>query len=89
VEEQQEVERPLTHWQRKQAKIISRIQYNAMNPRAPNKNKKEITFQQALSILLRSKQLIREGAYHSHSISSQTKDYQINECYRQRATERE
>jgi hypothetical protein len=45
---------------------------------------KELTYQQGLSILLRSKQLIREGALHSNRISREDKIRQINKCYEQR-----
>jgi len=65
-------------------KRIKAIQAMALNPRLPNGVKKELTYHQALSILLRSRQLVREGAYHPHLISEADKKAQIEECYRQR-----
>jgi hypothetical protein len=89
MEEQQGNKKPFNHRRRGRGKFIHTIQNNAMNTKLPNGVKKELTYQQALSILLRSKQLIREGSYHPHSISQQAKAFQINECYKQRSLQRD
>jgi len=65
-------------------KRIKDIQTKAFNPTLPNGVKRELTYHQALSVLLRSRQLVREGAYHPHLISDADKKAQIEECYRQR-----
>jgi len=84
MEEQQEINKPLSHWQRERNRFIYNIQGNAINSKLSNGVKKELTYQQALSIMLRSKQLIREGSYRPNVIGPRTKTAQINECYRQR-----
>ena len=69
-------------------KRIKSIQTIAFNPTLPNAIKKELTYHQALSVWLRSRQLVREGAFHPHLISDAEKKEQIEECYRQRAEQR-
>ena len=89
MEEQQAPKKPLNHRRRGRGKFIRIIQNNVMNPRLSNGVKKELTYQQALSIMLRSRQLIREGAYHPHTLHPEAKIFQINECYKQRMMEKE
>lgn len=48
-----------------------------------NKVAKELTFQQAFSIYLRSRQLISEGSTRSRLISNEEKAKQIDLCYKQ------
>ena len=65
-------------------KFVTNIQENAKNTELPNVASIELTYQQALSIHLRSRQLIREGAFHPHLISKENKDKQVAKCYEQR-----
>jgi len=63
------------------AKVINAIQETALQ----HSNSYELTYQQALSIYLRSTQLIREGSNRSHGLSGKRKVEQINRCYKQRS----
>ncbi len=54
----------------------------------PNCVSKELTYQQALSILLRSRQLAREGKMHPSKIHPKMRDTQIDKCYAQRERRR-
>lgn len=49
-----------------------------------NRVARELTFQQAFSIHLRSRQLIEEGRDRPHLISDSKKAEQIDACYEQR-----
>lgn len=75
--------RRLERRRRNLARITKTIQYNAFNPKTVNGIKKEITEQQAFSIFLRSKQLVKEGLLHPN-MSLAEYQRQIEECYRQR-----
>lgn len=68
----------------KYLEFVTAIQQIARTSELSNGVAKELTYQQGLSILLRSKQLIREGALHSNRISREDKIRQINKCYEQR-----
>lgn len=46
---------------------------------------RELTYQQALSIHFRSRQLHRESNFHSDRISPEELERQINRCYEQRS----
>lgn len=81
--------RPNKRFHHNRNKRVKAIQATALNPTLPNGVKKELTFHQALSILLRSRQLIREGAFHPHLISAADKKAQIEECYKQRDAQRQ
>lgn len=64
--------------------LVTAVQNVASTIKVPNCVPTELTYQQGLSILLRSKQLIREGALHPNKISGEEKAKQINRCYEQR-----
>ena len=66
--------------QSKRIKDIERIQSVAFNARARGSISKNLTFQQALSILLRSQELISE----TEGITHEEKARQIDECWRQK-----
>jgi len=63
--------------------VIKNIQNNALNFDLSNGTNAELTYQQALSIHLRSVQLTKEGNLHSSRLSKKAKEYQIEQCYRQ------
>lgn len=78
-----------TPWQKNRDRQIKIIQDTAAAcPTLTNGVKKELTFQQCLSIWLRSKQLIREANFHPCLINSAKKKEQIEVCYRQRTQNR-
>lgn len=60
---------------------VETIQANALNNDLPNGIPTELTYQQALSIWLRSCQLVKEGAMHS--IHPKKLANQIEICYKQ------
>jgi len=68
----------------KYLKHVAMVQSNAMTTKLLNCANRELTYQQALSILLRSRQLAREGALHPNRISQERKTEQVNRCYVQR-----
>lgn len=68
----------------KYLEFVTAIQQVASTNELSNGVTRELTYQQGLSILLRSKQLIREGALHSNRISREDKARQIDKCYEQR-----
>jgi hypothetical protein len=65
-------------------KKAEKIQAAALNNKLKNGVRYELTLQQALSILFRSRQLKHEGGFHPHLISDTEKVRQIDECYKQR-----
>ncbi|KKM15043.1 hypothetical protein LCGC14_1700040 [marine sediment metagenome] len=65
-------------------KFVTRIQENAESTKLPNCTNTKLTYQQALSVHLRSRQLVRDGAFHPHLISGERKSRQVNICYEQR-----
>jgi len=72
----------------KYLKFVTAIQHIAKTTNLPNCAPKELTYQQGLSILLRSKQLIREGALHPNKIDPKELARQIDKCYEQRERRR-
>lgn len=62
---------------------IQDIMENAMAG-GENKLSRELTFQQAYSVYLRSRQLQVEGSAHPHLISDEERARQIDLCYEQR-----
>lgn len=60
---------------------------NAQNTSLPNMVSKKLTYQQALSIHLRSQQLASECA-HVNKVSDENKRSQIEACYKQRLQEK-
>lgn len=81
--EQQEEPRPRPR-NKKRERAIQEIMNNALNG-GDNKLCREITYQQAFSIYLRSRQLIEEGG--RPLLSDRELDRQINVCYAQRNQE--
>jgi hypothetical protein len=67
---------------------VTKIQDAAINTNLPNCVSRELEYQQALSVLLRSRQLIREGGLHPNRISTKIKAEQIDKCYEQRENRR-
>ena len=67
----------------KYLKHVTEIQDAAINTNLPNCVSKELEYQQALSILFRSRQLAREGKLHSNTIHTKAKASQIDKCYEQ------
>lgn len=68
----------------KYLKDTTRVQQVALSGSCPNGVKKELTYQQALSIILRSRQLYREGLIHANKIGEKQLANQIERCYEQR-----
>lgn len=68
----------------KYLQFVEEIQQNALLSQNDNCIDFELTYQQALSIYLRSRQLILESIVHPATISPDEKVKQINKCYRQR-----
>ena len=62
--------------------FLQSILFNAESPTLPNGVKKELTYQQAISIANRSDQLANESA--SHPSFNKYVDRQVEDCYRQR-----
>ena len=81
TEQEQQKPRPRRN---RNLKFVTRIQENAKNTRLSNCKNIELTYQQALSIYLRSRQLVRDGAFHPHLISGERKSRQVDICYKQR-----
>ena len=81
IEQEQQKPRPRRN---RNLKFVNRIQESAERTRLPNSKNVELTYQQALSIHLRSRQLVRDGAYHPHLISGDRKLRQVDMCYEQR-----
>ena len=77
-EEQQKPQR-----NNKYLNYVETIQDNALNFNLENGIIAELTYQQALSIYLRSSQLIKEGTLHSNQLSPKAKANQIEKCYKQ------
>jgi len=69
----------------KYLKHVEAIQNNAAYTKLDNGVVKELTYQQGLSVLLRSRQLIKEGAAHPGGVGQEELQRQIDICYRQRA----
>ena len=67
----------------KYLKHVTEIQNAAVSVNLPNCVNREIEYQQALSILFRSRQLAREGKLHSNTIHPKAKASQIDKCYEQ------
>lgn len=67
------------------AKVVSAIQETALRH---SYTEYELTYQQALSVHLRSQQLMREGSNRSHGLSAGRRAEQVNRCYKQRADQR-
>jgi len=67
----------------KYLKYVEAIQDSALNSNLPNGINVELTYQQALSIYLRSSQLIKEGSLHPNQLSPKAKTAQIDKCYKQ------
>jgi len=68
----------------KYLKFVTAIQNNALTTKLPNCASTELTYQQALSVLLRSRQLAREGALHPNRIDPEEMAKQVDICYKQR-----
>jgi len=68
---------------KRRLQAIQTIMENALAG-GENKVSREITFQQAFSVHLRSRQLQVEGANHPHLISDAERARQIDQCYAQR-----
>lgn len=66
------------------AKVVSNIQETALQGGGHNLVSKELTYQQALSIHLRSRQLAREGAARPHGMNKGLLAKQVERCYEQR-----
>jgi len=81
---EQKQQKPRRPRRNRNLKFVDRIQENALNTKNPNCTSTELTYQQALSVHLRSRQLIRDGAFHPHLISEANKAKQGNRCYEQR-----
>lgn len=64
-------------------KFVEVIQDSAFNFNLLNGISVELTYQQALSIHLRSRQLIREGALHPNQLDTKFLTNQIDKCYKQ------
>lgn len=77
-EEQQKPQRT-----NKYLKFVEDIQNSAFNFNQPNGISVELMYQQALSIHLRSSQLIKEGALHPNKLSQKAKNNQVDKCYKQ------
>ena len=67
----------------KYLRFVEEIQRNARETELPNGRKVELTYQQALSVYLRSCQLVKEGGVHLGQLGQSELSSQINECYRQ------
>lgn len=65
-------------------KYVNEIQDAAINTNFPNCISRKLEYQQALSVLLRSKQLKHEGKLHPSTIHPEAKEKQISKCYEQR-----
>lgn len=79
MEENFEEEKPrLTKRQLKRIQAVEQIQATALEAPEANRVSKSLTFQQGLSILLRSQQLIAEG----EGINPAEKAKQIDYCWR-------
>lgn len=63
--------------------VIEIIQNNAKNINLPNCVSKELTYQQAYSIIMRAEQLIEEGENMNRNFVRERKN-QISICYRQK-----
>lgn len=68
----------------KYLKHVNEIQDTAVDTDLSNCVGKELEYQQALSILLRSRQLTREGKLHPSTIHPKVKAKQMDKCYEQR-----
>ena len=64
---------------------VAIIQEAALNAGLSNCVSTELTYQQALSVLLRSRQLDRESNQRSLGVTPETMARQTDHCYRQRA----
>jgi len=64
--------------------FVQRILINSENNTSSNGVSKELTYQQAVSIAIRSNQLYNESVSHPNKRDF---DRQINECYYQRSKE--
>ena len=64
--------------------FVQVIIHNAESPASPNGISKELTYQQAMSIAIRSDQLANESSSHP---TKKNFDRQIDECYRRRDEE--
>ena len=68
----------------KYLKHVDKIQDASINTELSNCVSKELEYQQALSVLLRSRQLTREGKLHPNAIRPEVKTKQVDKCYEQR-----
>lgn len=62
--------------------FVQSIIFNAENPTLPNETRKELTYQQAVGVAIRSNQLYNEST--SHPSLNKYLEKQVEECYRQR-----
>jgi len=74
--------------QNKYASFVARIQDVALQGDGDNRVSVELEYQQALSIHLRSGQLIREGQLHPTVLIPERKAKQIERCYEQKGQRR-
>jgi len=65
---------------------VAEIQETALSNTLENGVCMELTYQQALSIHLRSRQLARESGHRDSGITDDEYSRQIDRCYHQRAT---
>lgn len=79
------IEKKENKFQARNLRKAEKIQAAALNNNLPNGVKTELTIDQALSILFRSRQLKRESSYHPHLISDVEKARQVEKCYEQRS----
>ena len=77
-----------SYWQIDRDNKVVAIQAAALNTNLSNGVKRELTFQQAYSILIRSKSLSREAVFRPCEITNEELRAQTEECYRQRRNQR-
>lgn len=65
---------------------VASIQEVALSNTLGNGVVRELTYQQALSIHLRSRQLARENEHRGSGLPSNEYERQVNHCYHQRST---
>ena len=68
----------------KYEQYVKAIQEVALDPQTDNCVPVELAYQQALSIHLRSRQLVQEGITHPNTLTPAAKKRQIDRCYDQR-----
>ena len=77
--EQEDIQRPrLNKRQLRRIQAVERIQSTALETTTPNRVAKALTFQQGLSVLLRSQQLSEENG----GLDPEIKAKQIDACWR-------